>query len=114
MLEEELLLGFEFVEASAVEYEPETPVDILVIRNQNIAADKEVWIRLFYNGIKNLKPGGKFLMTSAVVGEHDFAVKFIEQLGVRKVLDLENPDSENIPGSALTAGVDIRLALFEK
>jgi SAM-dependent methyltransferase len=87
------------------------PFDLVFIRHQNFWHDQPTWRVLFENALAGLKPDGVLAITSYFDREHEQAMVCLGQCGGRKLADLRNFESRELP-DAPGKSVDKRLALF--
>lgn len=87
--------------------------DLAFLRHQNYWNDREIWHRIFEQGLARLNDDGLLVITSYFDREHDLACEALERVGAERLVTLENEQSRLI-SAKYGKSVDKHLAVFRR
>lgn len=87
--------------------------DLTFLRHQNYWNDREIWHRIFEQGLARLNEDGLLVITSYFDREHDLACAALERVGAERLVSLENAESRLI-SAEYGKSVDKHLAVFRR
>ncbi len=87
--------------------------DLVFLRHQNFWNGPETWKSIFSNGLDQLSPGGRLVITSYFLHEHRLAVEAVQTLGAT-LLQSEPHREARLLDPSLGKRVDGHVAVFER
>ncbi len=104
---------FEFIhgDASKLSQHKELPkdFDVVFFRHQNLYHGRQLWKRIFEQGLAKLSEDGLLIITSYFDREHELAIKAFQEIGAELVTTARNHESRELatPGKSVDRHVAV-------